>query len=176
MCFALIAAIVAIVLSGFALHWSSTVRDTATSWLGAYTPSWLVGSGPDSNGGGGGVNLRFSSVPPQQQQDAFAAPIIPSMVGWLGDAGFSATVWGYTLGELGDIVLVARNETSALRRYVPLTLDVRWEATPRVVVLKADKAPQLPSIETPFLVLYRTGTNSGGYDTLTNVLLQCRLR
>jgi hypothetical protein len=177
-CLLIIAVIIALFLGGSSYNQvRNSVTDTATTaiatashWLG----SWFnAGSGDDV-----GYYIRFSSVPLAPQTDAWAPAPIPSMVGWLGDKGLEAIVRGYPLDQVGDLVLMARNESRSGtwgRRYTTMALDVKQEMEQRVVRLHAKAAPVLPTTETPFFILYRAGTAAKDYDDPSNVLLQCRL-
>lgn len=172
--------VVAVVLSGVSLyqvqHGASTLTttavDAASHWLG----SWLSGGTAEAP-----VLLRFNTVAAAGGAgDAWASPPIPSMVGWVGTTGvLEATVRGYPLDQVGDLVLLARNESlsgAAARRYVTLPLDVRLEPSARVILLRVAAVLSLVrATETPFLILYRVGTAVKDYDTPSNVLLQCRL-
>jgi hypothetical protein len=174
LCFLFLGVGVAILIGGMSLYQvqtsvtstATTAIATASHWLG----SWWGTSDM-------GPLLRFSSVPLAPQVDAWAQMPIPSMAGWVGAQGLEAVVRGYPVDQVGDLVFLARNESSGGRRITPIILSVKQEVGPRIVVLRASAAntPIVASTDTPFIILYRAGILAKDYDEPSNVLLQCRL-
>jgi hypothetical protein len=162
--------VIAIAMAGYAVYTANTAGtlSTAASWVGSFISSGSIG---------GGARLFCSSIPPgaSANLDAFSTLPVPSLIGWIVGSRLAVTVRGYVPSDLGDIVLVSRNETEdAARRYVNVPIEQRLETAARVVQLQSNKVPTVAASEsTLFLVLYRAGVTA--YDSNIGVLLQCRV-